>query len=73
MITDGQNQDVAIIPRRLFYGETELNANPQHTPDETEQLIHGGVGLDNPDKLSGFRNPNDPGDPTGCPTLEPEG
>jgi hypothetical protein len=67
-ITPANNQMNGIVPRRVFYGETEISANP-HAPNETEQLTRGGIGHDNPGDMHGFRNPNDPGDPPGCPHL----
>jgi Susd and RagB outer membrane lipoprotein len=50
------------IPGRLFYGSTELNANP-NTPSTASQLSNGGVGGGRPG-VGGFRNPNDP---NACP------
>ena len=46
------------IPGRLFYGETERNANP-NVPDTETQLANGGVRIGGP-SVGGFRNPNDP-------------
>ena len=50
------------IPGRLFYGSTEMNANP-NTPSVAEQLQNGGVAGGRPG-VGGFRNPNDP---NACP------
>ena len=50
------------IPGRLFYGSTEMNANP-NTPSVSEQLSNGGVAGGRPG-VGGFRNPNDP---NACP------
>ena len=46
------------IPGRLFYGETERNANP-NVPDTETQVANGGVRIGGP-SVGGFRNPNDP-------------
>lgn len=51
-----------VVPGRLFYGQSERNANP-NVPSTADQLARGGVGADQP-SVGGFRNPNDP-DP--CP------
>jgi hypothetical protein len=51
-----------VVPGRLFYGQSERNANP-NVPSTADQLSRGGVGADQP-SVGGFRNPNDP-DP--CP------
>lgn len=50
------------IPGRLFYGSTEMNANP-NTPSVGDQLANGGVAGGRPG-VGGFRNPNDP---NACP------
>ena len=50
------------VPGRLFYGSTELNANP-NTPSTSSQLANGGVAAGRPG-VGGFRNPNDP---NACP------
>src|SRR5688572_22524296 len=46
------------IPGRLFYGSTEMNANP-NTPSVGDQLSEGGVAGGRVG-VGGFRNPNDP-------------
>ncbi|HEU4562357.1 MAG TPA: SusD/RagB family nutrient-binding outer membrane lipoprotein [Longimicrobium sp.] len=46
------------VPGRLFYGQTEENANP-NIPSTAAQLSNGGVGEGRP-SMGGFRNPNDP-------------
>jgi hypothetical protein len=46
------------IPGRLFYGSTELNANP-NTPSTASQLSNGGVAHGR-QGVGAFRNPNDP-------------
>ena len=46
------------IPGRLFYGSTEMSANP-NTPSVAAQLSNGGVAGGRPG-VGGFRNPNDP-------------
>ncbi|HET7460843.1 MAG TPA: SusD/RagB family nutrient-binding outer membrane lipoprotein [Longimicrobium sp.] len=51
-VTPGQ------VPGRVFYGQTEENANP-NIPTTASQLSNGGVGEGRP-SLHGFRNPNDP-------------
>jgi hypothetical protein len=54
-----------LIPARLYYGDTELSANP-NTPDEGAQDANGGVGFRNGgvdptgSTASPARNPNDP-------------
>ena len=64
----------ARIPARLFYGDTELNANP-NTPSEAEQVANGGGGFRNGgaeptgSTAAPARNPNDP--PGG--TVNPAG
>jgi hypothetical protein len=50
------------VPGRLFYGSTEMNANP-NTPSVGDQLAEGGV-AGGRDGVGGFRNPNDP---NACP------
>ena len=47
-----------VVPGRLFYGQSERNANP-NVPGTADQLSRGGVGADQP-SVGGFRNPNDP-------------
>lgn len=48
------------IPGRLFYGQTELNANP-NTPSEAQQNQNGGAAVSQPQGPQ--RNPNDPDNP----------
>ena len=50
------------VPGRLYYGSTELNANP-NTPSTSSQLANGGVAAGRTG-VGGFRNPNDP---NACP------
>jgi hypothetical protein len=47
------------IPGRLFYGTSELNANP-NVPARSVQLQVGGHAVSPPPAIPGFRNPNDP-------------
>ncbi|HET7233023.1 MAG TPA: SusD/RagB family nutrient-binding outer membrane lipoprotein [Longimicrobium sp.] len=51
-VTPGQ------VPGRVFYGQTEENANP-NIPSTSSQLSNGGV-ADGQPSLHGFRNANDP-------------
>jgi hypothetical protein len=52
------------VPGRLFYGQTEENAN-SNIPDANAQLTNGGVRVGGP-SVGGFRNPNDPNP---CPAV----
>jgi hypothetical protein len=51
------------IPRRIYYGQTEADINP-NIPDATTQVTTGGPNLPN------FRNPNDPPPPQGCTPIQ---
>jgi hypothetical protein len=46
------------VPGRLYYGQAEMNANP-NIPGESDQLENGGVATGR-EGVDGFRNPNDP-------------
>jgi hypothetical protein len=47
------------VPGRLYYGTTEMNANP-NVPDRSAQNQTGGSVVSPAPATAGFRNPNDP-------------
>ncbi len=67
--TSNQGPIVGLIPRRFFYGQTELDNN-RNIPSGSGQLGNGGTQLDGtPVNLGNFRNKNDPPPPVGCTPL----